>query len=184
MFSQGLPPKGLLSLHLSLFSPSSHPLISPSLRSFIIFSLFHLFHLTLSHSRVLLCGLHWFGIKVSLCIHRGFLLSLGGVAGIYIIWRNGTSNGTYARHGNFEQLSIKFLKPEPDDIVKYFYNDLSTFFFIGAKHFLVTKISLIDQCNSVTLWARDSKMPQKSLRVRCSSSSDDTPKLPQPLGRQ
>lgn len=60
--------------------------------------------------KYLLCGLNWFGIKVSLCIYRCLFLCFGGVAGIHIIWRNGSSNGTEAGHWDLENFSIKFLE--------------------------------------------------------------------------
>lgn len=41
-----------------------------------------------------------------------------------------------------------------------------------------------EEINLLTLCAKDSKIPQKSLRERCSSSSEVTPKLAHPLGKQ
>lgn len=53
-------------------------------------------------------GLHRSGIEVAFSIHSGFLLC-HGIARVYIVWWDGASNGTDARHGDFEQLCIKFL---------------------------------------------------------------------------
>lgn len=52
------------------------------------------------------------------------------------------------------------------------------------KYHQISLKKIISYCRSSTLCASDSKIPQNSLRVRCSSSSDATPKLAQPLGRQ
>ena len=57
-----------------------------------------------------LCRLHWFWIKVSLCIYWCLFLCFRGVTGIYIVGRNGSSDGADAWHRNFENLCIKFLE--------------------------------------------------------------------------
>ncbi len=55
-------------------------------------------------------GLDWFGIKVSLSIHRGLLLHVRGIAGIHIVRRDGSCYSTQAGHGDLEELCIKFLE--------------------------------------------------------------------------
>lgn len=41
-----------------------------------------------------LCGLNWFGIKVAFSIHRGFFLSVRGIAGIHVVGWDGSCYGT------------------------------------------------------------------------------------------
>lgn len=65
----------------------------------------------IKENKFLLCCVYWFRIKVSLCIYWSLFLCFRGVAGIYVVWRNGSSNGTEARHWNFKNFSVKFLKP-------------------------------------------------------------------------
>lgn len=54
-------------------------------------------------------GLNWFGIKVAFSIHRGFFLSVRGVAGIHVVGWDGPCYGAEAGHGDLEELCIKFL---------------------------------------------------------------------------
>lgn len=54
-------------------------------------------------------GLHWFGIKVAFSIHRGLFLCVRGIAGIHIVGRNCSCYSTEARHGDLEELCVKFL---------------------------------------------------------------------------
>lgn len=56
-----------------------------------------------------LCGLHWFGVKVPLCVHGGFLLRLVGEAGVHVVWWDGAGDGTETRHGDLEDLGVKLL---------------------------------------------------------------------------
>lgn len=119
-------------------------------------------------------GLNWFRIKVALSIHRSLFLSVRGVAGIHIVGRNGSCYSTEARHGDLEELCIKFLgfgwnRKSEVNSDKMGYTRYGTLW-VGNRRF--------------TLWAKDSKIPQKSLRERCSSSSEVTPKLAHPLGKQ
>ena len=54
-------------------------------------------------------GLNWLRIKVAFSIHRGFFLSVRGIAGIHIVRRDRSCYGTQAGHGDLEKLCIKFL---------------------------------------------------------------------------
>lgn len=54
-------------------------------------------------------GLNWFGIKVAFSIHRGFFLSVRGIAGVHIVRWDGSCYGTQAGHGDLEQLCVEFL---------------------------------------------------------------------------
>lgn len=56
--------------------------------------LIHLLILFIHKVLISLGGVYRLRVKVSLRIHRRFLLSFGGVAGVHIVWRNGPSNGT------------------------------------------------------------------------------------------
>lgn len=59
--------------------------------------------------QLLLGGLDRFWIKVSLGVHRGLLLGVGGVAGVHVVWGDGAGDGAQARHGDLKKVGIEFL---------------------------------------------------------------------------
>lgn len=105
-------------------------------------------------------GLHWFGIKVAFSINGGLFLSVRGVSGIHIVRWDGSCYGTQAGHGDLEELCIKFLEFRQHQI-SHFVRDKG---FNTVYLFSTNKNVALGSC--LTLCAKDSKIPQKSLRER------------------
>ena len=100
---------------------------------------------------LLLCGFYWFRIKVSLCIYWCLFLCFGGVAGVHIVRRNGSSDGADAWHWNFENLSIKFLETQQQNIainLPTYYTEKQKYLNAGAPCVLVIQRSPRTVCGS------------------------------------